>query len=170
MNQPSAPHYSEPAPPAEPRRLRGWNFWPFVPFLVIGAAVIPNTFKILNATRNPAHSVQDQPWEASKDFDDERAARLGFADAGLTMRAESTADGAYLLRLLAPRDFDRSRLSDLSVACYRPDQPQLDRDLIWRQGHSVLDLSDLPAGAWVFTVSGQLDGADIRHTLRGHAQ
>ncbi|TVR43112.1 MAG: hypothetical protein EA402_10140 [Planctomycetota bacterium] len=155
-----------PTPPS-PRR-GSWNLWPFVPFFVIGAAVIPNTMKITNAQRHRAHQVEEQPWEASRSFDEQRAARLRFEASGIEMRVQESAQ-LLLLRLRGPAGFDFARLSDLEVACYRPDSADLDQQLRWRSGQTVLDLSHLQRGSWNLTLTGTLDGADIRHSVRVHS-
>ena len=148
------------------RRLGAMNLWAFTPFIVIGIAVIPNTLKIVMAQSTPAHSVESRPWEASRSFDQQREAMTRFSELGLQLIPEEGADGSLLLRLQAPENFDYGRLGEGALHCYRPDRPELDRVLVVRAGQSVVDVSELPRGAWVLTFSGRLDEADLRHTLR----
>lgn len=158
----------EPAPDQQGagKRRSSLNLWAFTPFIVIGLAMIPNAIKIVRAQSTPAHSVEEQPWEASRSFDEQQAARELFVDSGLTLVFESSADGAMLLRLSGPAGFASGRLQEVEVFCYRPDHPEMDRTLQWQSGQTVLDLSMLPVGSWVLTVSGKLDDKPIRHTLR----
>lgn len=153
---------------SQPSRRGAWNLWPFVPFFVIGAAVIPNTMKITNAQRYRAHQVEEQPWEASRSFDEQRAARQRFADSPLKIEVQEDSR-TLLLRLRTPSGFVFSRLSDLEVECYRPGDAGLDQQKVWGSGHTVLDLSHLRRGSWNLTLTGTLDGEDIRHSVRVHS-
>lgn len=163
----SESHAEDQSQPKKPRRL---NLWPWVPVIVIGAAVIPNTMKIMNAQRYPAHTVEDRPWEASRGFDEERDARVAFADAGLILSAQlGRSQQGLRLHLNGDDDIIASDLYDLRLHCYRPNDPQADRLIAWDDPTQALDLSDLRAGLWVFTLTGYLDGTPIRHTLRAHA-
>ena len=150
---------------------RRWNLWPWVPVIVIGAAVIPNTMKIMNAQRYPAHAVEDRPWEASRGFDDERDARVAFAEAGLVLSARVGADQQGLRLQLTHGDNPppADQLYDLRLHCYRPNDPGADRLIAWDTPAERLDLSDLRQGLWVLTLTGYLDDTPIRHSLRAHA-
>ena len=91
-----------------------------------------------------------------------------FADLGLALDAHAYGDGSFLLRLQAADGGDLAGLGPSVVHCYRPDQPGLDRLLEFRPGETVLDLTELSAGSWVLTYTAQLDGLDLRHSLRAH--
>ena len=147
-------------------RLGLWNLWAFTPFFVIGLAMIPNAIKIVMAQSTPAYSVKSRPWEASRSFDDQRIALSRFQDQGLALEPNFFTDGAAMLRLTANEGFDYTRLGPLMLHCYRPDQPDMDRVLQVRAGETIFDLSALPSGSWVLTFTGQLDGLELRHSLR----
>lgn len=168
MNDSSDQHREQSSASTQ-RPLRGWNLWPYVPFIVIGIAVIPNALKIMNAQNHPAHSVEEQPWEASRSFDEQRQARGDFADLGLTMTSVSTVDGGTLLRLSAPQGFNYDRLQAAQILAYRPDAPDLDVFINWPSGQTVLDISHLAAGAWILTFTARLDDTDLRHQIRVHS-
>jgi hypothetical protein len=126
--------------PAAPTAHR--SYWGWMPAIVIAIAAVPNTIFIITAIRVHPTKVEAKAWDASARIDAARAGEAAFDASGRLFSARVEAD-ALVAVIAGPPPGEGLRLR-----LYRPDDPQLDREIAWPAGAGNL-AADLPkAGLW----------------------
>lgn len=132
--------------------------WAVFPLGLFAALIAVHVALVWRLHAIGADAVEDRPYLASQRFDEDRAARDRFVERGLAMEWHPE-EGR--LRL-AVRGLPAGGVAGpATVACYRPDERALDREVTWDDPSRPLTF-DLPAaGLWIVTVGFTLDGETV---------
>lgn len=136
-----------------------WS-WAYLPFVMIGASAIANGIIILTSSHVRPQQVDDRPWVRSATMDADRAARDRFAEHW-TLTAAPRPGGLDLT-------LTGEAISDVQIACWRPDDESLDHAVAWDIGTHPLAL-DLPrSGRWRLTLTGRSAAGPVAADLDVH--